>query len=112
LLANTSFTREEIEKWHEDFLKDCPSGLLDKKSSFEFIHRFHPEIKIQKYGNMIFKAVDTDHSGTVDFTEFLMAFSVTSNGDVRQKLHFAFQIADKNHNGKLLIFFQILKKTN
>jgi Ca2+-binding EF-hand superfamily protein len=26
LLANTSFTREEILKWHEGFIKDCPKG--------------------------------------------------------------------------------------
>ena len=31
LLANTSFTRDEIHKWHEGFIKDCPKGQLDKK---------------------------------------------------------------------------------
>jgi Ca2+-binding EF-hand superfamily protein len=27
LLANTSFSREEIVKWHEGFVKDCPKGF-------------------------------------------------------------------------------------
>lgn len=28
LLANTSFNREEIVKWHEGFIKDCPKGII------------------------------------------------------------------------------------
>lgn len=27
LLANTSFSREEILKWHEGFIRDCPKGI-------------------------------------------------------------------------------------
>ena len=26
LLANTSFTREEIYQWHAGFIRDCPKG--------------------------------------------------------------------------------------
>lgn len=33
LLANTQYTREQIVQWHKGFIKDCPSGQLDKKVS-------------------------------------------------------------------------------
>lgn len=31
LLANTSFTKEEILKWHEGFIRDCPKGILNTR---------------------------------------------------------------------------------
>jgi Ca2+-binding EF-hand superfamily protein len=31
LKANTQYSEEEIQAWHSGFLKDCPSGKLDKK---------------------------------------------------------------------------------
>jgi Ca2+-binding EF-hand superfamily protein len=35
LKANTQYTEDEILAWHSGFLKDCPSGRLDKK---QFLH--------------------------------------------------------------------------
>ena len=31
LKINTHYTEEEIVAWHSGFLKDCPTGKLDKK---------------------------------------------------------------------------------
>jgi Ca2+-binding EF-hand superfamily protein len=31
LKVNTHYTAEEIQAWHSGFLKDCPTGKLDKK---------------------------------------------------------------------------------
>jgi len=31
LKLNTHYTEEEIQAWHSGFVKDCPTGKLDKK---------------------------------------------------------------------------------
>ena len=35
LKINTQYTEDEIQAWHSGFLKDCPSGKLNKK---QFLH--------------------------------------------------------------------------
>ncbi len=89
LKLNTQYSEEEIQAWHSGFLKDCPSGKLDKKQflnvykvCFFFIkknisysillyQKFYPEGKADKYCNFVFKAFDTDNNNWIDFTEFL-----------------------------------------
>ena len=42
----------------------------------------------------MFKTFDTDSSGEIDFVEFLIAISVTSQGDITDKLKMAFNMYD------------------
>jgi Ca2+-binding EF-hand superfamily protein len=49
----------------------------------------------------MFAAFDTDKSGYVTFTEFLIAVSLSSNKDPRKKLHLAFKMYDRNRSGSL-----------
>jgi Ca2+-binding EF-hand superfamily protein len=42
-----------------------------------------------------------DHSGKIDFTEFLVAISTSSSNDVKQKLHLGFKLYDTNNNGSI-----------
>jgi len=101
LLANTSFTREEIKKWHEGFIKDCPKGQLDKKKFVDAYKVFYPQGKADKFCNHVFKVFDFDNSGQIDFTEFLIAISVTAQGDAQKKLSMAFKMYDMDKNGRV-----------
>ncbi len=119
LLANTSFTRAEIHKWHDGFIvflihffflnelinlyfyslifelfkkKDCPKGQLDKKRFVDAYKAFYPQGKADKFCNHVFKVFDFDNSGQIDFTEFLIAISVTAQGDANKKLSMAFKM--------------------
>lgn len=59
LMENTSFKREEIIKWHEGFIKDCPSGQLNKKKFIEVYKVFYPHGKADKFCSLVFKVFDT-----------------------------------------------------
>ncbi len=55
--------------------------------------------KADKFCGHAFKVFDTDNSGEIDFQEFLIAISVTAQGDIRKKLVLAFKMYDVDGNG-------------
>mgnify|MGYP002784902968 CR=1 FL=1 len=68
LLRNTNYNRQQILKWHQGFLLDCPTGELDKKKFLQVYKEFYPQGKAEKFSNEIFKVFDVDGSGKIDFT--------------------------------------------
>lgn len=75
---------------------DCPAGVLDKKKFTAVYNEFFPRGKSEKFSAEVFKLFDTDKSGKIDFTEFLIAISVSDNGDLKSKLHLAFNMYDQS----------------
>jgi Ca2+-binding EF-hand superfamily protein len=59
LVVNTDFTREQIIKIHQEFLRDCPSGLLYKKDFIKMFKQLHScekkRSKADKYCEYVFK---------------------------------------------------------
>ena len=109
LLKNTTFNEQQILNWHQQFLKDCPKGELDKKKFLAVYQEFFPRGKSEKFSNEVFKLFDTDHSGKIDFTEFLVAISTSDGGDVKAKLHLAFDLYDTSKTLLIdnLLFYDI-----
>ncbi|CAF1002826.1 unnamed protein product [Adineta ricciae] len=101
LTKNTSYTSEQIHQWHEAFLRDCPNGKLTARQFTEVYKKFYPEFEAEKYSAQVFRTFDSDNSGSIDFVEFLLAVNMNSNGDVKDKLGFAFDIYDINKDGKI-----------
>ncbi|CAF0761753.1 unnamed protein product [Rotaria sordida] len=102
LTKNTTYTKQQIQDWHQGFIRDCPNGKLDKKKFLEVYKKFYPEGKAEKFCSQVFKAFDSDDNGYIDFVEFLIAVNITSHGDVREKLRLAFDMYDINKNGKTI----------
>ncbi|CAF3642030.1 unnamed protein product [Rotaria sp. Silwood1] len=42
LTANAKLTEQEIREWHTDFLRQYPSGTLDKKTFIDYYQKLHP----------------------------------------------------------------------
>jgi len=101
LTKNTTYSKQQIQDWHQGFLRDCPNGKLDKKKFLEVYKKFYPEGKAEKFCGQVFKTFDSDDNGYIDFVEFLIAVNITSHGDIREKLRLAFDMYDMNKNGKI-----------
>ena len=74
---------------------------MDKKKFLQVYKEFFPTGKAETFANEVFKLFDTDHSGKIDFVEFLVAISTSSSGDLRKKLSMAFNLYDTNDNGRI-----------
>ena len=75
LLARTSYSIQEIKKWHSDFLKECPDGKLSKPHLQRLFKKVFPSISNADHENFvgfIFRMFDTDKSNILEFQEFLM----------------------------------------
>ena len=103
LISQTGFSREEIKTILDKFSANNPDGKLDKKEFARLYDELRPEPPelIDEIANYVFKGFDKDNNGSINFNEFLIAYALTSRGDQKQKLEYAFELYDVDDNGYL-----------
>lgn len=102
LKEHTHFTKKEILGWYKGFLKDCPNGKLSKEKFRAVYGDFFPKGNPEVFCEHVFRSFDTDHSGSIEFKEFLVAIDITSkDSHPVEKLNWAFRLYDIDGNGTI-----------
>ncbi|KAL1928759.1 hypothetical protein VTP01DRAFT_2545 [Rhizomucor pusillus] len=101
LQRRTYFDKKELKHWYKGFLKDCPSGQLDKTEFQKIYKQFFPFGDPSTFADYVFDVFDENKNGVIDFNEFICALSVTSRGQIEEKLYWAFQLYDIDHDGRI-----------
>ncbi|KAH6560056.1 hypothetical protein BASA50_003205 [Batrachochytrium salamandrivorans] len=99
LSRSTRFDKKELQLWHRGFLKDCPRGIIDRKDFQKIYKQYFPFGDPSKYAGYVFRLMDMDGNGELDFVEFITALSVSARGDLDDRLSWAFQLYDLDEDG-------------
>ncbi|CAF0848284.1 unnamed protein product [Brachionus calyciflorus] len=91
-----------IKSWYKEFLLFCPKGKMDRKQFYKFYKALRGRLddeKLNKIIDCLFTSFDKNSDGFLDFSEFLIAYAATSNGEIRKRLEFVFLFYDKDKDG-------------
>ncbi|KAJ3306214.1 hypothetical protein HDV03_000134 [Kappamyces sp. JEL0829] len=81
------------------FCKDCPGGSLTK-ADFEKIYKdYFPFGDARKYSNYVFRHLDVNQDGIVDFEEFIKGIDISAKGSMEEKLEWSFRLFDLDEDG-------------
>ena len=127
LISLTGLTKKEIKESFELFKIDNPDLRLNKNEFINLYDKFKPEQAeaVNQIAEHAFRAFDYDKNGSITFSEFLVnlflifksnflnyiinwlkiAYALTSSGDLKKKLDFAFSIYDSVLNLTILRIF-------
>lgn len=101
LLSKSEKFSSVVSPFFSSIQRDCPDGLLSKAKFLEVYSTFFPTGNPDKFCNHVFRSFDGDNSGKIDFKEFLLAINITSGGDPKSKLNWAFTMYDIDGNGTI-----------
>ncbi|KAM6369648.1 calsenilin isoform 4-T4 [Pluvialis apricaria] len=71
LLAQTKFTKKELQSLYRGFKSECPSGLVDEETFKLIYSQFFPQGDASTYAHFLFDAFDADRNGALCFQEML-----------------------------------------
>jgi len=114
----TSLSRKELIKEYKKFKRQFPNGKINNQQFDSLAASFlPPQQRTPEFINRLFNAFDTDHSGEIDFSEFMLAMTMCSSDNPEDKLRFCFKSLDVDNNGSLdrtevLYAVQLIFKNN
>ncbi|XP_040074401.1 neurocalcin-delta B-like [Ixodes scapularis] len=100
LWASTEFQHVEIIQWYRDFMREFPDGRITmdlfKKTYAKF---FTAGVDSDEFAESLFRTLDVNKDGFIDFREFMRGLNATSRGKPDQKLTWAFNVYDLDGDG-------------
>lgn len=69
--TRSSMPKEEIMLWYEHFLKECPTGKMDKLQFVGYYRKFRKDNNSDEIVDRVFAAFDVNKDGTIEFHEVI-----------------------------------------
>ena len=63
----------EVKQCYRGFMKDCPSGKLNRNDFTAIYSEFFPTGNVTEFATFMFNLFDEDRSGEIDFTGMTVA---------------------------------------
>jgi len=104
LSKGTKFTTKELEQWFKKFKGDFPDGKINRQQFIKLYQKMfdtNADADATDFCSHVFRQYDKDNNGVIDFREFVTTLSIASRGTPQEKLHWAFQLYDKDASGYL-----------
>ncbi|CAK91222.1 unnamed protein product (macronuclear) [Paramecium tetraurelia] len=104
LISTQIMTQKEKKELIKGFnaIDKNGDGKLSKDELIQcYMDLYQDEVKCHQIVNQIFQYSDVDCSGTIEYTEFIVAFSEVQNLMAQEKLQQAFKLFDKDGNGTI-----------
>lgn len=102
-MTQTHMSRDEIRTIFENFNEKNSNGKLNRDEFVQLYMSLRPEPPelLTKISEQIFRCFDLNNNNFIEFNEFMIGFAITSRGDLRKKLSYAFSLYDHDNNGYL-----------
>ncbi|XP_069822004.1 guanylyl cyclase inhibitory protein-like [Dendropsophus ebraccatus] len=91
----------ELHEWYRKFVQECPSGLITLHEFRKYFCDCTVGSDSSEYAEQIFRALDNNGDGIVDFREYVTAISMLANGTPEDKLKWSFRLYDKDNDGAI-----------
>ena len=86
LRENTKFDEETIREMFQEFSKLNPTGRMDLMNLLQIYQDFFPEKNCKNFCRHVFRVLDIDQNGVVDFREFLLSLNIIISGSVEEQI--------------------------
>ncbi len=65
LAKRTYFEVEELKQWYQAFVRDSPTGRLNKQQFVELYNSFYDTPDASKFAEHVFRTFDINHDNTI-----------------------------------------------
>ncbi|CAF4328090.1 unnamed protein product, partial [Adineta steineri] len=65
LRSTSKLSDKEIKQWHEEFIKNFPTGKFDKDSFIKYYKELDPQ-QDEAAMSALIDSIDTDHDGSIN----------------------------------------------
>ncbi|CAF1442757.1 unnamed protein product [Didymodactylos carnosus] len=105
LEKSIDYTEKEIREQYKEFCKEYPEGRITKQKLYELYKILYPHISRPTLFDNAFAIIDSDHSGSIEFSEYLIfkAAQERESQDPEAILKLAFDSLDQNNDQYITI---------